>query len=86
MNKSLAGFIAVMIFALATAGAFYWLWTTSKSEATSKGVLDSSYSAVEIDSVKKEAVDILSTLENKAAIPIPTPTDKMGRTNPYLSY
>lgn len=86
MNKSLAGVIASLIFALVTAGAFYFLWTTSKSEVSPTTALDSSYTAVEIDSVKKQAVDILSGLEKKSDIPVTTPTDKMGRPNPYVSY
>ena len=87
MSKTNIGLIISVVFALATAGGFYWLWTTSKTEV--EGVVPattSTYTIVEIESVKKEAVDILAGLENKAGIPIPIPTEKMGRPNPYINY
>jgi hypothetical protein len=87
MNKKSIGLIVSLVFALATAGGFYWLWTTSKADVSGTPIATTStYTVVEIESVKKEAVDILSGLENKASIPIPTPTEKMGRVNPYVNY
>ena len=91
MNKRSIGLIISLVFALATAGGFYWLWTTSKTDAsttstTTTSATSTSYTIVEIESVKKEAVDILTGLENKASIPIPVPTDKMGRANPFVNY
>ena len=86
MNKKFAGLIASIMFAVVTAGVFYWLYSTTSKGAAPATTTSSSYSVVEIESVKTEAVDILSGLENKSGIPVPTPTDKMGRVNPYLDY
>ena len=87
MSKNSIGLFVSLAFALLTAGGFYWLWTTSKTDTTTTTVATTStYTVVEIESVKKEAADILSGLENKASIPIPIPTEKMGRVNPYIDY
>lgn len=88
MKKKTLGLIASLIFALATVGGYYWLWTVSlNAEVTPSSVATTStYAVVEIESVKKEAVDILNGLENRGNIPIPVPTEKMGRPNPYLNY
>jgi len=86
MKKKSIGLIAAFLFMLITAGSFFWLWTISKTEASAVSGSSVDYTAVEIESVKKEAVNILSGLENTAAIPIGVPTDKMGRTNPFADY
>lgn len=85
MNKTLAGLIASFIFALIVAGGFYWLWITSQKNIPSASSAASQYTLVEVESVKKEATDILSTLEKNSDIPVTTPTDKMGRANPFVS-
>lgn len=86
MKKTSMGLIAALIFALGTAGGFYWLWTTSQTQASTTIASSTDYTVVEIESVKKEATTILAGLENKASIPISTPTQKMGRTNPFVNY
>ncbi len=84
MNKSLIGIIAALVFGVATAGAFYWLWTTAQSETTTTASA-ATYQVVEIESVKKEATDILSTLQKSSDIPVGVPVEKMGRANPYTT-
>lgn len=86
MNKKSMGLIVSLVFALVTAASFYWLWTISKTEASTISTSTTDYTVVEIESVKKEAVSILSGLVNKASIPIDVPTEKMGRTNPFTDY
>lgn len=86
MKKTFIGLIAVLFFALITVGSFFWLWTTSKTEVPEASATAGKYSIIEIESVKKEAVDILSGLQNVAGVPIGVPTEKMGRENPFLNY
>ncbi|MDD4877135.1 MAG: hypothetical protein PHQ86_08430 [Dehalococcoidales bacterium] len=86
MNKKSMGLIASLVFALVAAGSFYWLWTISKTEASTISTSTADYTVVEIESVKKEAVSILSGLVNKSSLPIDVPTEKMGRTNPFSDY
>lgn len=86
MKKKSMGLIASVLFMLITAGSFFWLWTLSKTGASALSTPSADYTVVEIESVKKEAVNILSGLENTSAIPIGIPTAKMGRTNPFADY
>lgn len=81
MNK-LIGLIASLVFALAAVGGFYWLWMQS-SNFTVQTVIADDMRPVEIDSVKNQAVLLLSGLNNVSGMPIPTPTNKMGKANPF---
>lgn len=85
MSKTAAGLIASFMFALIVAGGFYWLWITSQKNIPTASSMASQYQAVEIESVKKEATDILGTLEKNSDIPLTTPTSKMGRANPFIA-
>jgi len=85
MKRNTIATITALLFAVATAGGFYWLWTISKT-GVSTASPDTTYAIVEIESVKTEATNILTGLENIAGIPIPVPTAKMGKTNPFVNY
>ena len=81
MNKTIGLFLS-LFFALATVGGFYWLWAQSKN-FTIKTTPAADMQAVEIESVKTEAVSLLSGLNNVVGMPIPVPTSKMGKANPF---
>jgi len=76
--------IASLVFIIATLGAFYWLWTMANNYEVDKTVAEN-LKPVEIESVKKEATTLLSDLEKNSDIPIPVPTEKMGRENPFTN-
>ena len=82
MNK-LIGLILGLVFFLATAGGFYWLWLQSKNFTVKTTVADN-MKPIEIDSVKNQAVLLLSGLNNVSGMPIPVPTNKMGKVNPFI--
>lgn len=67
---------------IATVACFFWLFTTSRSY-TKTFTISESLQPIEIESVKKEATDMLDGVEKNASIPIALPTTKMGRTNPF---
>lgn len=87
MNKNSLGIILALVFAGVTAGGFYWLWTQYNNSDVTTAVSNtsSSYTVVDIESVKNQASEIISSLEKVSDIPIPTPTAKMGRTNPFVA-
>lgn len=84
MKKSSIGLIVSLIFGLVTAGSFYWLWNEANKPVSTPTSKAKSYTAVEIEAVKTQANDILSSLEKNSDIPLATPTEKMGRDNPFL--
>ena len=83
MNTKSISTIGGLVFLLATAGAFYWLWSQSKNYNPSPPISDNLV-PVQIESVKKDADDILNGLVNNSAIPIPAPIEKMGKANPFV--
>jgi hypothetical protein len=85
MNKTVIGLIASLIFALMMGAGFFWLWTTSQKDVSTASSAAGNYQAVEVESVKKEATTILGLLEKNSDIPLTTPTEKMGRTNPFVA-
>jgi len=82
MNTKLVSLIASVVFAILMAGGFFVVWTMSKSYPQTQPVPDD-LKAIEIDSVKKDAENILNGLEKVSDIPIPVPTGKMGKGNPF---
>jgi len=75
--------IASLIFVAAAVGGFLWLWQMSKQYNTDPPVADN-LQPIEIESVKKDAENVLSGLEKSSDIPISTPVDKMGKANPFV--
>lgn len=84
MKMKTISLIASLIFIIVTLGAFYWLWTIANDLKIDKAVAEN-LKLVEIESVKKEATTLLSDLEKNSDIPIPVPTEKMGRENPFAT-
>ena len=82
MNSKLVNTVASIIFAAVVAGGFFVIWTMSKSYPQDLPVSDD-LKAIEIDSVKKDAENILTGLEKVSDIPIPVPTGKMGKEKPF---
>jgi uncharacterized protein YneF (UPF0154 family) len=83
MKSKTFGIIVSLILVAGTVGGFFWLWTMSKTFNANPPVQDN-LKTVEIESVKKDAENVLSGLEKNSDIPISTPVDKMGKTNPFV--
>lgn len=84
ISSKTVAFIASLLFIAATIGGFFWLWQMSKNYNTNPPVADN-LQPIEIESVKKDAENVLAGLEKNSDIPIPTPVDKMGKDNPFVS-
>lgn len=80
--KNKYGLIFGVAFLAVTAVAFYWLWNQSKT-FTINTVVAENLQPIEIETVKDQADDLLFGLQNKANLPISTPTAKMGKDNPF---
>jgi len=80
------GLLFSLIFLVLTAGAFYWLWGLANelsSVSSTAGKNIEQYESVEIDSVKKQAADILAGTEKVSEIPLSAPTTDVGKANPF---
>ena len=80
--KNKISLIAGLGFLFVSAFAFYWLWNQSQNFTISTAVADN-LQPVEIDTVKNDADKLLFGLQNKASLPLSTPTSKMGKENPF---
>ncbi len=84
MKKSSLGMIGSVLFIIIVVASFYSIWSKSNNPGKSsvKTVVNT-YAPVDISGMKAQAVSIISEYENNSGIPIPTPTEKMGKVNPF---
>lgn len=83
MESKNMGAIGGAIALLAVIGGGVWIWMLSNKFDSNQAV-DSSFKLIEIETVKSDAENILAGLEQTSDIPIPTPNEKMGKTNPFV--
>ncbi len=84
MKMKTLSIVGSLILVVAVVGGFFWLWQMSKDYNANPAVEDN-LKPVEIESVKKDAENVLSGLDKSSDIPISTPVDKMGKTNPFTA-
>lgn len=82
MNSRMVSLLGSIFFMALTVGIFVWLWSTTNINNASLAVPEN-LKPVEIESVKAEAETLIQDLTNNAGLPIPVPTGKMGRENPF---
>ncbi len=63
--------------------AFVWLFATANVATTNTSEIAEKYKTVEIDSINQDIMDLLSERQNVSGMPIPEPTSKMGKDNPF---
>ena len=68
-------FLVVVIF------AFYFIWNSAKNQ--NQTASSATYNTVNISSIKTQARDLVSSLENNGGLPLTVPTSKMGKENPF---
>lgn len=82
MNTKTIGVVASIIFAVLVVGGYFVLWTMAQSYPQDLPVADN-LNPIEIDSVKKDAENVLNGLQKVSDMPIPVPTNKLGKENPF---
>ena len=86
INLKTLGLIGSIVLLLITLFLFWNLWLKTQVEATVNYFIDPKYKAVEIESVKKEAEELIKDRSNISGMPIGAPTEtEIGRENPFLS-
>jgi len=64
---------------------FIWLIAVANTKTAVTSFVDVRYQTVEIESIKKDVTDLLSGRQNVSGMPIPEPSNKMGKDNPFSS-
>jgi len=82
MNAKTVGTVASIVFTVLVVGGYFVLWTMSQSYPQDSPVADN-LNPIEIDSVKQDAENVLNGLQKVSDIPIPVPTNKLGKDNPF---
>ncbi len=81
MRRGTLNLLSSIIFLVIVIVAFYIVWSSVKgqNQETSPTI----YNTVSISSVKTQARDLVSSLENNSNLPLTAPTTKMGKENPF---
>ncbi|OIN88822.1 hypothetical protein CO019_01100 [Candidatus Berkelbacteria bacterium CG_4_9_14_0_2_um_filter_42_30] len=74
--------LVLLVFVVA---AFVWLWFGSQRPSAEIYKSAENLEPVTITGVESRAKTLLEGLKNNAAIPIPEPTGKEGRTDPFAA-
>lgn len=84
MKRGTLNLIVSLVFLLAIGAAYYFIWSGAKSAASGTTVTaTTSYTPVDVSGIKVQAEKLIQSRENNAGIPIPTPTDKLGKPDPF---
>jgi hypothetical protein len=83
MKKNTLNLISSLVFLVVVLYAIFAVWRIANTVELN---LTANYSVgPEFSGIEQKATKLLSGLENNAGIPLPTPTDKMGKSNPFTS-
>lgn len=84
MKRGTLNLVVSLVFLLAVAAGYYFIWSSAKSGSSGTTVdIVTSYTPVDVSGIKTQAEKLIQSRENNAGIPIPTPTDKLGKTDPF---
>ena len=81
MRRGTLNLLSSVIFLVVVIVAFYFVWNSAKNQ--NQTVLKSTYNTVNVSSIKTQARDLVSSLENNGGLPLTVPTSKMGKENPF---
>lgn len=82
MKRGILNLIASILFLIIVVFGYYYLWNLNSNRYFQ--TYDSSkYLPVNISDIKDQAEAVVKERQNFSGIPIPTPTDKVGKTNPF---
>jgi len=73
------------IILLVTIVAFVWLWFGYQRPDWQQFQSSDNLIPVDVSGVDSKAKTLLDGLKNNSGIPIPTPSGKMGRVDPFAS-
>lgn len=84
MKRGTLNVVVSLVFLIAVGVCYYFIWSgaRSASEATSVDVV-TSFEPVDVSGVKSQAEKLIQSRVNNASIPIPAPTGKLGKPDPF---
>ena len=82
MKRGTLNLLLSLAFLFIVIGSFYFVWK-SASQNAQPVIVSTTYQTVDVSDIKNQADKLIKTRENNAGIPIPTPTEKLGKPNPF---
>ena len=83
MRRGTLNLLSSVAFLAIAIVAFYFVWNNTKNQ--NKTTSSATYDTVNVSSIKTQARDLVSSLENNGSLPLTIPTSKMGKENPFSS-
>ncbi len=83
MNTNKFVSIFATFFLILTVAGFAYLGFMLNIKTPDQTEINEKYKTVEIESIKNDALNLLSERQNVSGIPISEPAQKMGKSNPF---
>ena len=84
MKRKTLNLIASLFFLFLVAGGYYFIWNSARSASSDTATTAApSYIPVEVSTIKDQAQKLIQARENNAGLPIPSPTEKLGKPKPF---
>lgn len=84
MKRSTLNSILSLLFVALTVILLFAAWNSAKNDyANGLPAQNSVETASDLSSIKTEAGKLLDGLENNASLPVPVPTEKLSKDNPF---
>lgn len=80
MRRGTLNLIFSLIFLAIVVIGFYSIWSNGAKETT---ITPETFATLDTSGIKEQAQTLVANRENNANLPLPVPTTKMGRTNPF---
>lgn len=78
------GVIGSFLLLFLTVFGLWYLWSQAQVEPETNYLVDPRYKVIEIESVKKEAEELIKDRSNLSGMPVKAPTEaEVGRENPF---
>lgn len=85
MRRSTLNALTGILFLVLTVVFIFLTWNSAKIQNSSQTESNILERAADISSLKTQAEKLVSEKENNAGLPIPVPTEKLNKTNPFAS-
>lgn len=84
MKRGTLNVIVSLVFLLAVAACYYFIWSGARNALETTSVdISVNYTPVDVSDIKNQAQTLIQSRQNNAGIPIPEPTQKLGKTDPF---
>lgn len=82
MKRGTLNLLGSLLFIILVLGGYFYIWRAASLNVP-PSISTTSYTPVDVSSIKGQADILIKARENNAGVPIPDPIEKLGKPNPF---